>query len=1097
MIAYYRSFLSVILVLLLCGCGTTVECIDPDDWGGDLKVSVNAAPSNPTPVVASKPYGDQYIDWTKGFQLSGKPIIMIIDNEVNQTYSQQAQTPCHSGSLYTSATSSWRFLLSNHVNTNSPYKCDPNNGSCPEMPLCYFKLKTPYPWCPSGLCNMTTGDLPDTNLPCVLYQGLGLYSQIVKYPTGQSPNAPLGKDLKCSACQNGAEDTSRCLSDSTNCLLHVGNNACSLQDSTSHFSGCTTPFISQGCPAGGAAFLPPSDCTNNPGSESCFIYFKILDRYYSDNYGQYNVRFKQGVIKQGSPGFVTTFVGMVQSILCDDAESEFYNLITEPSYRNYIRILLTLYIIFLGVGYLTGFLDLSSQELIVRVFKMAIVIQLVTADSSWSFFYNYFFKFFQQGIGEITGIIFGDAIVNTKITIPGIPAESSCAFQNLSGFATFDKVIKELLSYETSRKMMTLLAWKGGGYVGGAILLGIMYIMIALVLFVLLKSVMIYLMCYLTISLLIILAPLFIPFILFKLTRHWFDGWLKNLVSYFIQPIIILTFAFFLVQIFMYQLHYLFGYRACFKWWFTFIDDTPLNIRVFAWQPDFKSPAVKQCILTPNSLLAPTASGQAGIKNSCTEQQRASGQCAHQGTDTNHPNLQGAFGLAKWPGPHDCTINNNYYQNQAHGEYCTPYTCTQERYVDYPYLDPEIKSDQARITELQNNDLMSIKDLGIFVLIVWFMMQFNNVVPSIARKISGNPQSFANISGAGAALGGSIAKWGGIAAGQAINHGLYRPLTGRRRDLFKDMKLAKKRLEELQDGTIDKAGKMRKKVGDAIDAKLANAPLAVRALHSIGSNVLNPDKALKKGVGALSRNAPGAFAKAATLPLKPVTKLLSKAGIKKPQQALNWIEKKADGGIVRDAKTAKEFLHYHVVDKGKEKAQDVYKAMKEKVGSVKGAARAKIDDKTAPIKAEYNKAKDAVVQKVKAAPGIRQGVAAKDWASDKASKASAFIDKAKSAPGIKQAVAVKRFWFGGGPGKEDTGSSGLGTRTATPTTSDTKPSIGDSKPDIRKPGALTPSSGTVDSSTSRPKGSSSPLPDKKPSATYDPKAPRDGGESDE
>lgn len=1055
MISYYRSFLSVILVLLLCGCGTTVECIDPDDWGGDLKISVNSSPSNPQPVDKAKPYGDQYISWTQGFQLTGKPVVMIVDNAVNQAY--DGQTPCHDASRYTSATDSWRFILANNF-SKSPYKCDPTKLSCPSLSLCQFSASSkPYGWCPTiaGLpcdLNMASGILPNESTPCVLYQGLGLYSQITKNPVGQSADPPLPKELKCKSN----------MTDSTNCVLHIGNNACLLDASNASFSSCKTPFYSQGCPAGGASFVPPSDCKDTT-TESCFIYFKILDRYYSDNYGQYNVRFKQGVMKQGSPGIITTFVGMVQSILCDDSESEFKNLVREGNYLTYIRIVLTLYIIFIGIGYLTGFVDLSAQELIIRVFKMALVIQLITTESSWSFFYNYFFKFFQQGIGEITGIIFGDAVVSTKITIPGIPATSSCHFQNLSGFASFDKVLKELLSYETSRKILSLIIWEKGGYVGGAILVVIIYALIAVVLFILLKSIMIYLMCYLTISLLIILAPLFIPFILFNLTRHWFDGWLKNLVSYFIQPIIILTFAFFMIQIFMYQMHYLFGYRVCFKEWFQFVSGTPLDIKVFAWQYDFQSSPEKKCILTPNSLLAPNQSGQAQIgdssntssNNNCTAEQSKAGKCINQNSDNNNPNLQGKFQLVTWgDNPYHCSLNNNYYTPTAHGEYCTPYTCTQKRYVDYPYLNPEISSDQARITELQKSDpeLISLKDIGILVLVVWFMMQFNNVVPSIARKISGNPQSMANMAGAGAALGGTLARLGGKAAGQAINHGLYKPLVGRRRDLFKDMKIAKQYMDSKRDNNVRRAAKMGEYVGD----KLSKAPLPLKLM----GYALRPDKALSKGINKIStgvQNAPG----------------------------------------IRHGIAGKDYLKgkatYLVKDRLPEKATDAYKAAKGKATAIKDKAKDKIHEKTAPVRAEYKKAKASIAKDLKAAPGIRHGIAAKKWSGDKVDRAGKaldrVVDKVANAPVIKPAVkaakitgkaavAVKRFWLGGGPEKPTSGSTStapatLAAKPATPGTTPPKPDTPTGgtpgtgsnpgtqaqQPAVRQPGALQPKPG--------------------------------------
>ena len=952
--ANYRCFLLVFLVLLLCGCGTTVECIDPDDWGGDLTTTVSSSPSNPKPkpVDSAKPYGDQYVEWTDGFQLTGKKIVMIIRNTFNQTH---ANLQCANPNNFTTAQSSWRFLLADNSpgNANSPFKC--NNNSCPATPLCIFAnannknwLPPNYPWYPPN-SDMATDDLPDTNVPCVLNMGLGLYSQIMSY-SGSDPGKPPARTMNCNISDGNAQ----------NCVLHIGDNACQNTmpwTSNNSYSNCNSPFMSQGCPAGGAAFMPPDHCQKE--GNKCFIFFKILDRYYSDNYGQYTIDFKSGVQKNGSPGIITTFIGMVQGVLCNAAESDFKNLIKEQSYLGYIRLILVLYVIFLGLGYLAGFIDFSHKELIVRVFKMAIVIQLVTTESSWSFFSDYFFKFFTNGVGEITGIIFNDPISSTKISIPGIQESSSCQFQNLSGFASFDKILKELVSYQTSRKIMSLLVWKGGGYVGGALLVVIIYCLIGVVLFIMLKSIMIYIVSYLVISLLIILSPIFIPFILFQVTRSWFDGWLKNLISYFIQPIVILTFAFFLLQIFMNQMHYLFGYRVCFKEWFNFIGHDPLNIKVFAWQYDFANPEKKQCIFTPNELLEPSKSGTVDIKTN------------NKNNTNNEPHRisssEASFKVAQWPGPDGCTPYKNYYcqgncpppttnchgadcpkppSSPHHPTYCDAYACTQMRYADYPYLNPLIASDQSRIQELQKSDpqLISLKDIGILVLIIWFMWQFNNVVPKIAKKLSGNAMSFTS----GSALAGSLLRWGGRATLGILNQGYKRAFKGR--DLSMDLKLAGKRINAHRDNFArmatgdehwyaEQRSKIKSDKGRAVfDALSAGRSMIHGAVSGSATSFLSPKKLASKAVGG-AYNLTGKAARK----VKPLRKILEAKD--KVVDTVTGVKDKAKEKLKEQKEKMtwrKERAQDYVADKFKSGLQTASDTKRKLIGGAKQKAKSAV-----------------------------------------------------------------------------------------------------------------------------------------------------------
>jgi hypothetical protein len=244
----------------------------------------------------------------------------------------------------------------------------------------------------------------------------------------------------------------------------------------------------------------------------------------------------------------------------------------------------------------------------------------------------------------------------------------------------------QLFSYETSRKIITLMFWM---FPCGFLFVVLFYVLMALILFSVVKSVIIFITSYLAISLIIIMAPLFISFALFERTRSFFDNWLKQLVNYFIQPLVILAFAFFMLTLVRNQMEFLIGYRVCWKeaWRIPVLD-----IPIFMWQTDFDT-YQPVCLYTPNALMNSDGSIAKGQPDGCI--------------------------------------------GSGSGGECRPYACQQKRYLGYPYLDPSIDRDKERIRELQQGRLLSFKDILVFILLIVFLLKFNKLVPQIAKELSG------------------------------------------------------------------------------------------------------------------------------------------------------------------------------------------------------------------------------------------------------------------------------------------------------------------------------------------------------------------------
>jgi hypothetical protein len=725
--------------------------------------------------------------WIKSYELDGKEVKMIIRGGSSRLINNLNEDWCNNS--FFKESNSWSPVLTQY------FKFE-------DLPTCEFPKTSDTPWCPIN-SNMETDNVPAMNLPCKMNHGLGLFSNI-------ATSDPKAEDFSCGLTG----------SNTTNCLIHIGDGRANIQNST---------YYDQLCKTLGFSFVPPAECSNvRSNGKPCSIYFKILDRLYNDNKGGYIIEFVQGVRGEGGGGAITKFVGLVQLLLCNVSSGIYKGLVTDnPEFLRYIQVLLLLYIIMLGLTSLMGFSQLTHQDLLIRALKIGLITQLIS-PTSWEFFNTYFFKLFTDGIGELTGIIFGKTgdVAPVRITASWITESKSCNFQNLAGFSVFDSIINEVFSYETTRKILSLLVWE----IYGFIYIATIYICFGVVLLVVVKSILVYLVSFLVISILIALAPIFIPFILFETTRGFFENWIKALISYFIQPLIILTFAFFLLQIFLAQLHSMVGYRVCWKHFFTI---PIINIKVFAWQYDFDDK--DKCIITPNSILS---------------------YDTKEPVETPEDQLKfiGDLKIETSPGRNPCGLL------ASSGNLCTPYNCSQTRYPGYPYLDTNFPQDKDRISELQNKSpdngraapiLISLKGMVVFILIIWFMNHFSKMVPKIAKQVAGSKGSV-NLSGVAGSLQSSMFKYGASAASAALSP-MYRTLTGGR-SLGDDLKVArhglrglKERAQDAMGGRIDKA---KSAIGKTAPARLTKAFIAPhKEFGKFLMKVGDPRKDLKKPNG--------------------------------------------------------------------------------------------------------------------------------------------------------------------------------------------------------------------------------------------------------
>jgi len=504
------------------------------------------------------------------------------------------------------------------------------------------------------------------------------------------------------------------------------------------------------------------------------LYFKIYDRYYEDNYGSYTVIMKSGVsnIKPGPIGMLLSYV---QQRLLTAAGIGFRTFVQLSSFTSYIRVLLTLYIICVAAAFVLGMVEMSQKELMTRVLKIAVVVALIGPDS-WNFFSTHLFNFFVYGAVELSNLV------------------ATGEGGNASTYDFFDGILGMMMSHETGIKIMCIARTPTG------FLFLIFYVLaIVLVLIMVFKAVIMIMLGMIATSLLILIGPLFISFMLFQHTYGFFDGWLKMLFAYFLQPIIIAGAMGLTGAIILAYFQKLLGFPVCWQTWLTIIPGV-LALGWYAPGP-FPTPHPKALLPVPNG----------------------------------HTNVNG--------GSYTTSSGSTSY---ATDHYCMPYECYETRYVDLPFLIPatgtggvaNVPNDQSRIDDMFNGIYVHTDDCFNFLLIIYLLYQFNTMVPQLAQALSGGVGTAGAMSQAANAAMKNMAGLMNM-AGKGANMAIKK-LSGGKVDIAKGIEYAKRGLNAAQQYTIGAARAYA--THGAKKAGRAAGKLAKKAVTSIPvvSTILSP-----------------------------------------------------------------------------------------------------------------------------------------------------------------------------------------------------------------------------------------------------------------
>ncbi len=269
-----------------------------------------------------------------------------------------------------------------------------------------------------------------------------------------------------------------------------------------------------------------SNSVQNPDSGT--IWFRIIDEDgdYTNNYGQYEIQVESPAVKENFISKLAKFLITPLTIQISEVSIKFWeNTVGNKIFKNLISVMVTLYIIILGVFFALGNIKMTQTEFIIRLLKIG-VLYAVISPHSYEFFNKYLFSFFVDGqkylINIITNPDTSDQVVSSNLN-----------YDTLFGFTNY--IISTIFSKHFLLVMVSMLLWFPVGWVVLIFLLAAMFFYTMAII----EAIILYLIAFTAVSFLISLGPIFIILILFERTKNIFNSYIDAIISFTMQPVIL------------------------------------------------------------------------------------------------------------------------------------------------------------------------------------------------------------------------------------------------------------------------------------------------------------------------------------------------------------------------------------------------------------------------------------------------------------------------------------------------------------------------------------------------------------------------------
>lgn len=251
------------------------------------------------------------------------------------------------------------------------------------------------------------------------------------------------------------------------------------------------------------------------------------------------------------PGLANRVVGCIRQTLHNasqvyfDPDQGIHNIVAKA-----IGGIITLGVVIYGVMLAAGMVEKLGRDTFVLLIKIALVSYFVV---NTQMLYNLFidmidslasdmFQFSSTGLLGVCMNKFSiwermDCMIDSVIGIK-ISTFTSSSFQGFN-----QNFAGEMMGRGLIGTFFNLMKSSSFGFVIG--LLGFVYIYAML--FFLVRTLLAFLMSFFSLTFVMMLGPIFMPLVLFRVTKQYFDKWIRLLISSSLQPILLVTFISFAI----------------------------------------------------------------------------------------------------------------------------------------------------------------------------------------------------------------------------------------------------------------------------------------------------------------------------------------------------------------------------------------------------------------------------------------------------------------------------------------------------------------------------------------------------------------------
>ena len=261
------------------------------------------------------------------------------------------------------------------------------------------------------------------------------------------------------------------------------------------------------------------------------IKVRYNDGYYSDNSGQYNLNFIEGIMVNESGGILTNIVKNIEALFVDDGslEQAYKKIVGNTTFNILMKLALIFYVLFIGFGILSGTMEISRKEFFGRVLKIGLILFFASPDS-WSWYNDIVVSFFMGGINLFGDLGLSMDFIPKDSYIKDVERKFVGAFVGgqASKFAFPDEMIRIFFTSENIFIKLWSLMFSPYNIASFPIIIGLYAIMLYFI-FIMVKIAIFYLAAMSGAIILLSLGPIAFILTVNKLTATFFYRWLVYL----------------------------------------------------------------------------------------------------------------------------------------------------------------------------------------------------------------------------------------------------------------------------------------------------------------------------------------------------------------------------------------------------------------------------------------------------------------------------------------------------------------------------------------------------------------------------------------